>query len=191
MNEIKAVSLCIKHRDPIGFEYLVKKYRKEAFFHARIFLGNDEDAADACQESFTRAFNAFPKLSSLNNFYPWFYRILKNCCINMIKKKSNSSKYKSYKHHHASIEDDSNNPSLKLEKEEENELIWHVLQKLSPEFREILVIKYLNEFCYDTISELLDIPRGTVMSRLYYARKAFKDKYHEFKKNETSEEVEK
>ncbi len=56
MNEAKAINLCIKHRDPIGFEYLVKKYRREALFHARIFLGNDEDAADACQESFVKAF---------------------------------------------------------------------------------------------------------------------------------------
>ena len=191
MNEARAINLCIKHRDPIGFEYLVKRYRREALFHARIFLGNDEDAADACQESFTRAFNAFPRLKSLKRFYPWFYRILKNCCINMNKKKNYSSKYKKLKRDESDIhESDCNSPFLKLERDEEVELIWQVLQKLNPEFREILVMKYLNEFCYDTISELLEIPRGTVMSRLYHARKAFKNNYYVFLKNETPEEVE-
>jgi len=190
MNEVKAINLCIKHRDPIGFEYLVKKYRREALFHARIFLGNDEDAADACQESFVKAFNAFPSLKSLTSFYPWFYRILKNCCINMLKKKKNSNKYKQYKYNHSKNSDcDTDSPTVKLEKEEETELIWLILQELSPEFKEILVMKYLNEFSYNTISELLEIPRGTVMSRLYYARKAFKDKYNELNKNGNSEEV--
>jgi len=190
MNEVKAINLCIKHRDPIGFEYLVKKYRREALFHARIFLGNDEDAADACQESFVRAFNAFPSLKSLTNFYPWFYRILKNCCINMLKKKSNSSKYRKYQYSHSKYSEcDTDSPTVILEKEEEIKLIRHILQELSPEFREILVMKYLNEFSYNTISELLKIPRGTVMSRLYYARKAFKDKYNELNKNGNSEEV--
>lgn len=190
MNEVKAINLCIKHRDPIGFEYLVKRYRREALFHARIFLGNDEDAADACQESFTRAFKAFPGLTSLTSFYPWFYCILKNCCINMIKKKQHSSKYKQYRQNHTEMQErESYNAFLKLEKDEETKLIWLVLQDLSPEFREILVMKYLNEFSYNTISELLKIPRGTVMSRLYYARRAFKEEYNELIKNGTTEEV--
>ena len=190
MNEAQAISLCIKHRDPIGFEYLVKKYRKEALFHARIFLGNTEDAADACQESFSRAFRAFPKLKSLNSFYPWFYQILKNCCLNMIKKLNTSAKYKMYKHQQSdNNEPDSADPFLQLEKGEEVKLIWRVLQELRPEFKEILIMKYLNEFSYNTISEFLHIPRGTVMSRLYYARKAFKDKYYELVKDPTTEEV--
>ena len=87
MDESYAIKLCLKYHDPAGFEFLVNKYRREAYFHARSFLGNQDDAADACQESFAKAFAAIPKLTYLDAFYPWFYRILKNCCLNMIRKK--------------------------------------------------------------------------------------------------------
>ena len=108
----------------------------------------------------------------------------------MIKKLNNAAKYKLYKHHQSNNdEQESENPFLKLEKGEEVKFIWRVLQALNPEFKEILVMKYLNEFSYNTISEFLHIPRGTVMSRLYYARKAFKDKYYELVGDSTTEEV--
>ena len=158
-------------------EFLVKKYRREAYFHARTILGNTEDAADACQESFTKAFLAIPKLTQMDAFYPWFYRILRNCCLNMIRKKKSADKYKTETRHHMALVDHDTNPSATLEKKEDKRFIWDVLKKLSPEFREILVLKYLQDFCYAEISEYLGIPRGTVMSRLYYARKAFRDQY--------------
>jgi RNA polymerase sigma-70 factor (ECF subfamily) len=70
MNEAQAIRLCLQYRDPVGFEFLVKKYRREAYFHALALMGNQEDAADACQESFRRAFAAIPKLAQLDKFYP-------------------------------------------------------------------------------------------------------------------------
>ncbi|MCP5106940.1 MAG: hypothetical protein GY950_26385, partial [bacterium] len=87
MNEKRAIELCLCHHDPLGFEYLAKKYRKEALYHAVSIVGNYEDAADACQESFSRAFAAIPRLQQLDRFYPWFYRILRNCCFNMLSRR--------------------------------------------------------------------------------------------------------
>jgi DNA-directed RNA polymerase specialized sigma24 family protein len=78
MDEQYAIELCLKHKDPVGFEFLVQKYRREAFGHAYAFLGNQDDALDACQESFARAFAAIPGLPKLPQFYPWFYCILRN-----------------------------------------------------------------------------------------------------------------
>ena len=184
MNESYAIKLCLKHRDPAGFEFLVKKYRREAYFHARTILGNTEDAADACQESFTKAFIAIPKLTQLDAFYPWFYRILRNCCLNMIRKKKSADKYHTEERHHMRLADNKANPSATLEKKEDQRFIREILKQLSPEFREILVMKYLQDLCYAEISEYLGIPRGTVMSRLYYARKAFRDKYLIMNKSE-------
>ena len=93
MNEAQAIRLCLKHRDPAGFEFLVNKYRREAFFHAFALMGNREDAADACQESFRRAFTAIPGLASLDQFYPWFYSILRNCCLNMLGRRRTIMNY--------------------------------------------------------------------------------------------------
>ena len=51
MDEQRAIQLCVKHRDPVGFEFLAEKYRREAFGHAFALLGNQDDALDACQDS--------------------------------------------------------------------------------------------------------------------------------------------
>lgn len=177
MDESYAIKLCLKYQDPTGFEFLVKKYRREAYFHARAILGNQEDAADACQESFAKAFVAIPKLTRLDAFYPWFYRILRNCCLNMIRKRKSADKYKIEKHREASMAIDHSNSSDTLERREEQVMVWQVLKTLNPEFREILIMKYIQGLCYAEISTYLGIPRGTVMSRLYYARRAFREKY--------------
>ena len=179
MDESRAIELCIKHRDPIGFEFLVNKYRREALYHARSLLGNVEDAADACQESFARAFAAIPRLVTLDHFYPWFYRILRNCCLNMIRRRKTKAKYRMETRRDAKVVAGVDSPSDILEKKEEQRQVWAALDKLRPEFREILVMKYIQDKRYEEISHILGIPRGTVMSRLYYARKAFRDVYVE------------
>jgi RNA polymerase sigma-70 factor (ECF subfamily) len=69
------------------------------------------------------------------------------------------------------------NPEVKLEKDEDKRKIWEIIQQLKPEFREILMLKYAGDNNYEEISKILGIPRGTVMSRLYYARMAFKAIY--------------
>jgi hypothetical protein len=65
MDEQRAIQLCLKHRDPIGFEFLVRKYRREAFVHARALLGNEQDALDACQDAFLKP-SPSPAASSSN-----------------------------------------------------------------------------------------------------------------------------
>ena len=183
MDESRAIRLCLHHRDPVGFEYLVKKYRREALYHAYSLLGNREDAADACQESFSRAFMAIPGLSKLDAFYPWFYRILRNCCLNMLRRRKTAGKYRKEKKHDLSRQAESSPLDL-VETREEQALVWEVLDGLAPAFREILVMKYIQDKRYDEIAALLNIPRGTVMSRLYHARKAFRDRYEKIRTNE-------
>ena len=70
-------------------------------------------------------------------------------------------------------------PSAGVEQKEQQEHVWRLLQQLKPEQREILTMKYFSGFRYEEISRFLDIPRGTVMSRLYAARKAFREAYEE------------
>ncbi len=175
MNESKAIRLCIVHKDPAGFEFLVKKFKREALYHAVSFTGNYEDAADICQESFYKAFIAIPKLKKLDRFYPWFYVILKNNCLNFIQHKNrfdrNSDEF------HKNSVSTSSGPETFFEKREENENIWRIIRELKSEHREILILKYAMKKNYKDISESLSIPRGTVMSRLYSARRSFRERY--------------
>ncbi len=176
VNEQHAISLCLEHGDPVGFEYFFKKYRKKAYFHAVSFLGNPEDAVDACQESFTRAYQAIPGLDHLDSFYPWFYRILRNCCLNVIGRRRTATRYRQ----EIQIVTSRTNPSgadVLLEKHEEQARVWQTLGRLKPGFREILIMKYIEGCRYEEIARMLVIPRGTVMSRLYHARKAFGKEY--------------
>jgi len=184
MNEIQAIRLCLKHRDPVGFEFLVKKYRREAFYHAFALMGNREDAADACQESFRRAFTAIPGLASMDKFYPWFYRILRNCCLNMLGRRKTALNYIRENSPQGSDTKSSSDPDMMLSRKEEAEAVHRALDSLNTEVREILSLKYIQGKSYEEITRLLDIPRGTVMSRLFHARKAFGKEYLKYGKPE-------
>jgi DNA-directed RNA polymerase specialized sigma24 family protein len=56
-------------------------------------MGNEQDALDAFQDSFAKAFAAMPGLEKLTNFYPWFYRVLRNCCLNMLERRNTRERY--------------------------------------------------------------------------------------------------
>jgi RNA polymerase sigma-70 factor, ECF subfamily len=177
MNEARAIRLCLKHRDPAGFEFLVTKYRREAYIHALALLGNCADAEDACQESFRRAFIAIPKLAGLDCFYPWFYRILRNCCLNMLARRKTIMNHARDNGSNPSAANTFVDPASSLEKHEEEQAVWRTLNRMTAESREILSLKYIQGNNYEVIARLLGIPRGTVMSRLFYARKAFRELY--------------
>jgi RNA polymerase sigma-70 factor (ECF subfamily) len=174
MNETSAIRLCIRFRDPVGFDFLVKKYRREAFGHALALLGNPDDAAEACQDSFASAFGSMPRLEELTAFYPWFYRILRNRCLNILSRRKTATTW-------AREEADrlADQPAGAVSAEdtaslgEERAAVWRTIGQLKTEFREILALKYLKGYDYDMLAAVLRIPRGTVMSRLYHARKAF------------------
>ena len=177
MNEAQAIELCVRDRDPVGFEFLVEQYKREAYFHALSFTNNKEDAADACQDAFRKAFAAMPRMKSLDKFYPWFYRILKNHCINMHARKRTAQNYRQATLESKDLHTQSISPSEELVENERRDSVHQVIDTLKPDFKEILTLKYFGEKSYDEIAEILEIPRGTVMSRLFHARSAFRDAF--------------
>jgi len=177
MDEQRAIQLCVKHRDPVGFAFLVEKYRREAFSHAFALLGNQDDALDACQDSFAKAFVAIPGLRELPQFYPWFYCILRNRCLNLLARRQTSDRYREAQQHDAAQTMDAVTPGHRLEQQEEQQRVQRALASLRPEHREILLMKYVQEHRYEEIAAILGIPRGTVMSRLYHARMALRAAY--------------
>lgn len=174
MNEARAIELCVRFKDPVGFDFLVKQYRREAYGHALALLGNADDAAEACQDSFLSAFASLARLDELTAFYPWFYRILRNRCLNMLSRRKTASDYAVAE---TSALMDTPDSEVSAEdaasQREDSAAVWYTLALLKTEHREILALKYLKGYDYDTLAAVLRIPRGTVMSRLYHARKAF------------------
>ena len=174
MDERRAIELCIAHRDPIGFEYLMRKYQREAYMHALALVGNPDDAAEACQESFASAFASLPRLSELTAFYPWFYRVLRNRCLNMLSRRGTAAAFLALGESEERLVAD---PESNLRKQQEQAEVWRALASLKVEFREILALKYMRGYDYKALANILGVPRGTVMSRLYHARKAFHAAY--------------
>ena len=174
MTEAQAIQLCLKHRDPAGFEALVRQYRREAFGHALALLGNAEDAADACQTCFARAFAALPGLAALDRFYPWFYRILRNFCLNQLARRRIREREADAVRYQEENRRESDRPDLLYVQNDEQRQVQEALAALTPEHREILCMKYFQQARYHRIAATLGIPEGTVMSRLYHARRAFR-----------------
>lgn len=157
-----------------SYRVLVEKYKNRAFYAALLITGNREDALDLSQEAFFKAFRAIKTFELGRNFYTWFYKILKNLCINH---------YKRIKRRNIvfSDADESEGPSLYLssaanpaeifEENEMRDILWKGLLQLKKEDREIIILKEFQELSYKEIAEVLTIPVGSVMSRLFYARK--------------------
>jgi RNA polymerase sigma-70 factor (ECF subfamily) len=160
MDEGAVIERCLKG-DWEAFRFLVERYQRQAVGHALALLGNREDARDAAQEAFIDAFRALGRFDSSRRFYPWFYVLLRNRCYKLIGKR----------HEAESIEEaEILAPQTGLA-EEERVALESALRALAKDEREIVTLKYLDGFSYDEIAELLEIPRGTVMSRLFYARR--------------------
>lgn len=149
--------------DRESFRYLVERYQNQAVSHATAILGNREDAKDAVQEAFVDAFRALNRFDASRRFYPWFYVLLRNRCFKMLAAYGRQNTVSTEE---TEILAPANESSI-----EATLTLEAALLALTPEDRELITLKYLDGLSYQELAELLQIPRGTVMSRLFYARK--------------------
>ena len=157
--------------DKKAFKELVERHKKTAFRVALGLVGNKDDAYDISQEAFLRVYRSARRFDSAKPFLPWFYTIISNLCKTWLRRRSNRD-YKMVDIDDASYllvsEDD---PELALVRKQQAARLREALMKLSFNDREIVMLQHFRGMSYDEIAEMLGIPRGTVMSRLYYARK--------------------
>jgi RNA polymerase sigma-70 factor, ECF subfamily len=165
MDDETAIEKCL-NGEREAFRYLVESYQRQAIGHAAAILGNFADAPDAVQEAFIDAFRALKNFDRTRRFYPWFYVLLRNRCYKMSAKK----------HLTENIEELEILAQPKGISFEETFALEKVLLSLTAEDRELITLKYLDGFSYNELSEYLEIPRGTVMSRLFYVRKQLQAK---------------
>ena len=173
-NEILAL---VKKGDTQAYQQIVKKYMQTAYYIALGFVHNHQDALDLSQESFIKAFRKIKSFDAGRPFFPWFYRILKNLCIDhfkRIRRRREIPLEESY----FLIQD--------REDKEMKEAMWQGIKKLPFEQKEIIILRYFREYSYEEIAEITGKPIGTVMSSLHYAKKRLKDivgKYLGFEKD--------
>lgn len=161
----------IKTGDKKALGILVEKYKKVAFSFALGLVGNKDDAYDISQEAFLRVYRSANTYDTKQPFLPWFYTIISNLCRTWLKKRQHRL------NNVLNIDDpsfllvDYSNPEKAMVKKESIKLLRKALIELSFEDREIISLQHFRGMSYDEIADILKIPRGTVMSRLYYARK--------------------
>lgn len=165
MDDAAAIDKCRKG-DREAFRFLVERHQKQAVGHAAAILGNLEDAQDAAQEAFVDAFQALKNFDLTRRFYPWFYVLLRNRCFKMMRGRRPAEDVEETVILAAQA-DVSPEESFALEK---------ALLSLAAENREIISLKYFDGLSYEELAEHLQVPRGTVMSRLFYARKQLQAK---------------
>lgn len=161
-----------------AFEDLVNAYKQKAYYVALGFVGNHEDALDLSQDAFVKAFKAIKTFDLNSPFFPWFYKIIKNHCLNYIKKNQrvrNDSIEELEEETYAQFEDDKPDPRDQYADQEMREKLWHAIERLKSDFREIIIMKHFHNLSYKEIAEALNIPIGTVMSRLFNARQELKE----------------
>jgi RNA polymerase sigma-70 factor (ECF subfamily) len=160
-----------------AYEKLVRHYMRDAFLVAYGLTGNAEDARDLSQEAFIKAYQSRDRFDEARPFYPWLYRILKNHCLNLIKRGMRYTSPLKYEDNpdRERFASPQSTPLEQLEREERKRFVRAAIDMLSEDHREIIVLKNFKGHAYQEIADILEIPIGTVMSRLYYARKALKD----------------
>lgn len=159
--------------EKILFTSLAKKNMKRAYYSALAIVGNHDDAMELSQRAFLRAYKSFSTFDPSRKFFTWYYKILRNLCLNFIRDNKNRKEQLFFEN--IDYNDESNIQS----KLEQNEIIAKVksaINKLSDSDREILLLKEFENYSYKEIAEMLNIPIGSVMSKLHYARKKLAEK---------------
>jgi len=151
----------VKKGDKDAYGVIVKNYMKRAYYIALNFVKTEQDAMDISQEAFIKAFRYIKKFKTGHPFFPWFYRLLKNLCLDWLKKNKVRSEIP--------LEDTKSIGSCDDVVEIKTQ-VWDGIEKLPLEQREIIILRYFHGFSYKEIASILAKPIGSIMSNLYYAK---------------------
>ncbi len=161
--------------DRAAFGFLVERYMKRAYYSALGLVGSPEDARDLSQDAFARAYRARQTIDPDRPFFAWLYQIVRRLCFNFNRdRRSRREKLRDaslWLAEEAEARAPAPGPSRVLEKSELCRTVRQAIEELPEREREVLVLKEFEGLRYREIAELVGIPIGTVMSRLYTARK--------------------
>lgn len=168
--------------DRAAFDALVRKYESKAYAYAYRLARNPDDAADIVVEAFSRVYSALKNFRGQSAFGTWLYRILTNCSLDR-RKRDKSSRNVSLDTNltfdggevERQIEDERDGPDLEAERTAREDAVQGALHQM-PDYQQAMLIMYHVEMLsYEEIADALDLPIGTVKSRLNRARLALRD----------------
>ena len=168
--------------DKSAFDALIRKYEARAYQYAYRLTSNPDEACDIVADAFVRVYNALKNFRGQSTFGTWLYRILTNCYLDL-RKKERTRRHESLEatlnldggEVQRQFEDESEGPVEIVERNARERAVQDALGKM-PEYQQAMLVMYHVEMLtYEEIAEALDLPIGTVKSRLNRARLALRD----------------
>lgn len=175
--------LAAKRGDRQAFDQLVESLRGRAFAVARALVGSHDDAMELSQEAFLKVYKARDTFREGEPFLPWFHRILRNTCFSHLRDHKRvkpltdlgSTAGEDAADLDYQIVDVDPGPDVVSLNDERSRSFWTAFRALGARDREILALRHFKELSYKDIAVALAIPEGTVMSRLFHARRRLRD----------------
>jgi len=172
-----------RNGDTSAFETLFRKYHGYVYNVALGMLGNGEDASDVTQETFLRIHRGIARFRGDASLTTWLYRVTVNLCISEIRRRSRS-RLQYFDDLAPGDEDressDLPSPEEAAESQEQRRTVQRILAALPPDYRAIMVLRHFQQLAYEEIAEVLQISLSQVKTRLFRARRMFKDRYQVF-----------
>jgi RNA polymerase sigma-70 factor (ECF subfamily) len=157
--------------NPQAFAAIVERYEKPVYNVALRMLRNTEDAKDVSQTVFLKAYQGLEKYDPRYKFYSWIYRIAINESLNLLRLRRREV---------GPVDDqqpaDGPGPAESLAEDVTQREVAEAIDALKPDYRAVIVLKYIAERSYEEIAEILEIEVKTVRSRLFTARQTMKDR---------------
>ena len=174
-----------KKGDTRAFGTLVERYQRRVIGVAMAVVHNQEDALELAQETFVRAFQSVGKFESRSSFSTWLYRIAANIAIDFRRRERRHPTMRGEEAEDEIQRLPSNlGDSFKeAQRSEMSQRIRDALAELTPEHRAAILLREVEGLSYDEISEVMQCPRGTVMSRLHYARNHLREILKDFRED--------
>jgi RNA polymerase sigma-70 factor (ECF subfamily) len=191
VSELDLVKRC-QNGDAEAFDELVTRYRTRVFGMIYNMVHSEQDAWDLAQDSFVKAWKSIKRFRGQSSFYTWIYRIVMNVTIDWLRKKQvkaggaefdDSIQLKEVDPASKTMPKADPIPSEQIEQKEIRAEIDKAIGQLSPEHRAVILMKEIDGMQYHEIAETLGCSIGTVMSRLFYARKKLQNLLRDYYEN--------
>lgn len=169
--------------DALAFRMLYERYHRRAYSLAHGMLRNQEDALDVVQEAFIKAHRHLEGFAGSSSFYTWLYRIVMNLAIDHLRRRQRArhvdfDEAVAPPDDGAAAGDDSlmprilgANPGKALVRKEVREQIGRALEQLSDNHRAVILMREVEGLSYEEMAQVMQCSKGTIMSRLFHARR--------------------
>ncbi len=176
--DTELIAECLQGRTD-SFGQLVTRYQERLFGTLVTMLGSAEDARDVAQDAFVQAYQKLESFRGQSAFYSWLFRIALNSSVDHHRRQRRPTVSIDAAREQSGAEPTDlhpeTSPSFGMERTERQKLVQLALSKLSPEYREVLVLKEMEDLKYEEIAVLVKIPVGTVRSRIHRGRAELKE----------------